>query len=289
MSTTIAVLAGADPGDRSAVGGVSKALLRVGGVTSLERVLAAIEQSAMFEHIVVVGPEELEGVLAGAELTKPVTRVRQGESLTENVRLAFSEAGVDRLFFVTADVPLITPVELDRFAELADSTGADAVIALARPSASVADGALIARYRRSMIVAKGGPYLLANLFALRGTVLEFAEIVQRARTVRHQSSVANMVRAFSALASMGLRAGSTLVMWLRLVMARALWLRRREDADIPGVAPTVDQMEKALVALTRRELSVRFVDIGADGACFDIDDTGQYELINRAVASVHTR
>jgi molybdopterin-guanine dinucleotide biosynthesis protein A len=289
VSSTIVVLAGSDAGDAAAVGGVSKALLRVGGVTSLERVLAAIEQSSAFERIVVVGPEELEGALAGTEFTKPVILVRQGESLIDNIRRAFSRAGVDRLFFVTADVPLITPAELDRFAELAESSAADAAIALARPSMSVAYGALVARYRRSMIIAQGGPYMLANLFALRGTVLEFAEIVQLARNVRQQSSVANMTRAFGALASLGLGASTTLVTWLRLVLARALWLLRGEDAEPPGVAPTVDQMERAVVALTRRQLSVRFVDIGAEGACFDVDDTEQYELINRAVASVHGR
>jgi molybdopterin-guanine dinucleotide biosynthesis protein A len=287
VTHTIAILAGADAPDASSGAGASKALLSVGGVTSLERVLSAVDRAAAFDRLLVVGPRELEGVVDGARLTTPAVWLEQGGSLVDNMRLALSHAAGDRLYLVAADVPLITPAELDRFAQLAEQSGADVAVGVSRPFLASAPRELTAQYRRSAIIARDGPFLLANMFAVRHTVLDFAEIIQRARGVRRQSGIGNMVRAFAALAALGLRAVPTTLTWLRLVLARALWLRGGQDDIIPAVAPTLEEMERAVGAITGHELGVRFMDIGADGACFDIDDSAQHELISRAVASAH--
>jgi hypothetical protein len=130
-----------------------------------------------------------------------------------------------------------------------------------------------------MIIAQGGPYLLGNLFGLRSRVLEFADVIGQARQVRHQSSIVNLARALATLGRMGGRAAPALVTWLRLVIARAWWLRRDDDERMPAVAPDTERICRAIMALVRDRASVEFVDVGADGACYDFDDVEQYRAI----------
>jgi molybdopterin-guanine dinucleotide biosynthesis protein A len=276
----LAVLAGDRYRDARIAGEANKALLKFGSRTSLERVLGAVEQSRTFSGVIVVGPPELDPVIAVGGVTTPIQRVEQGESLVDNIRRAFTAAGIEgseRLVFATADIPLVKPEELARFAALVEGSQADACIALARPMQSPTHRILLSPYRRSMIIARGGPYLLGNLFALRSRVLEFAEVIVRGRRVRKQSNIGNIARALGVLGLMGVRAGPALVTWLRLVIARALWLRRGDDQRIPAIAPNTDRICAATMALVSGKITVEFMDIGADGACFDIDDVEQYE------------
>ncbi len=206
----------------------------------------------------------------------------QGESLVENLRRAFDAAEDgpgERLVLAMADIPLVTPDELARLVAAVDRSPADACIALAHPRASDAYGGLLEGYRRSMIIARGGPYLLGNMFALKRCVLEFADVIGQGRHVRHQSKGLNVVRAFLRFLALGPRATPALVTWLRLVTARAQWLRRHEYAWTPWVAPGTDLIERGMTALTRGRVSAEFVDVGADGACYDIDDLVQYEAV----------
>jgi len=248
----------------------------------LELVLEAAERSQVFSRVIVVGPPELDTAICAARVTPSVQRVEQGESLVDNIRRAFAAAGLaeaERLFLATADIPLTAPHELARFAAGVDGSSADACVALARPLQSAAHRMLFGAYRRTMIIARGGPYLLGNLYALRSCVLEFADVIGRARRVRHQSSIANLAWALAALGLIGTRAAPALQTWLRLVMARAMWLRRGDYGRIPAIAPSTDRICGAAMALVRNHISVGFVDVGADGACYDVDNDEQYEAV----------
>ncbi len=264
----------------------NKALLPVGDRLCLAHVLTAVQQSSAARSVIIVGPPVLDDAIASVEVTKPVRRVDQGESLIDNIQRAFdtaSEPPDERIIMVAADTPLVTAAELDRFANLAAGSSADAVIAMARTPLAALSSEMADAYRESMIVAAGGPYLPGNFVALRPAVLGAAKIIERARRLRKQSSVVNMVRTLPTLIAMGVRAVPALIIWLRLVTARSIWRRRRRQDRIPFIAPSLVKVGRSITALVARKASVEFVDIGAEGACFDIDNERQYETV-RTVA-----
>ena len=283
VAPTLAILAGDRYRHPPIAGQVNRALLTYGGRTSLTLILEAADRAAAFDHVVVVGPPWLEEATAGASRRTPARLVEQGDALVDNLRRAFAAAGTrphERLLLGTADIPLVTPAELAGFAASVAGSPADVCVALARPARDGPRGPLLRHYRRSMIVARGGPYLLGNLFALRGRVVEeYAALIGRARSVRRQSSAVNIVRAALGLGLAGPRAAGALATWLRLVLARALWLRRPEDARIPAVAPSLARMCTAIMALAADRVSFAFLEAGSDGACFDVDDREEYEAI----------
>lgn len=278
--TTLAILAGESPQRARRMGGTGRALLAVGGRTSLERVLRAAGQSQAFSLIIVVGPPELDAAIAAARITTPVRRVDQGRSFVDNIRLAFAAAALERsepLFLVPADTPLVASHEFARFATMVEHSSADLWVALARPMPSDANGRLLPHYRRSMLIAKEGPYLTGNLFALRARVLEFDNLIGWARRLRHQSRPANIVWALARLASIAPLGGFLTL--LRLAIARAVWLRSDSYERVPAIAPGLDRIGREIMALVANRASLTFVDVGADGACYDIDNAGQYEAI----------
>jgi CTP:molybdopterin cytidylyltransferase MocA len=288
--TVLAVLAGVSPGRAGVWGRAGKALLRVGGRTSLERVLEAAGRSRAFGRILVVGPPELDEAIGAADVTTPVRRLEQGESFVDNIRRAFAAAALDpaeRLIIVPGDMPLVAPHELAQFAALVERSPADVCVALARPMRSAAHRSLVPHYRRSMLIAKGGPYLTGNLFALRERVLDFDAVLGWARRLRHQSRSANIAWALARLAFISPVGGFVLL--LRLAIARALWLRRADYESIPAIAPDPDAIPREAAKLVDHRASVEFVDVGADGACYDIDDAEQYEAIEAMLRTAGCR
>lgn len=289
MPRTLAVLAGDRSPDALLGGAVNKSLLPVRGRTSLEWVLTAAERAGSFRAVVVVGPQELDQAITAAHLGIPIRRTDPGASLVENIERAFAAAQIeasDRLFLATADIPLVTSSELGRFADLVERSPADACIAVARPLCSEQRRLALVHYRRSMIIARGGPYLLGNLFAIRRRVLDAADIIVRGRRVRRQSKVSDITRAFATFVALGGRAWPALATWGRLVLARALWLWRGDAEWIPGIAPSVEHICAAAMTLVGNDISVAFVEAGADGACYDIDDRAQYEAMQQGSQEV---
>ncbi len=288
MPSTLAILAGDRYHDAFLVDKVNKGLLTFGGLTCLERLLAAIERSPSFGSVVVVGPPALDEAIDASKCTKPVTRVDQGDSLMDNIRRAFAAAGVDdseQLFLATVDIPLVRSEELERFVTLVERSPANTVVSFARGYWPTQHGGLAKHYQTSMIPARGGPYLMGNLFAAPRAVLNCAEVLEPARNLRHQSKVSNVARAFRTLVSLGIKAGPALVVWLRLVVARALWLRHRDYDRIPGIAPRLDQMSSSVTTLVSSKVHMGIVDIGGEGACFDLDDEDQYKAMQRLFAT----
>lgn len=279
----LAILAGGRDRRSPIAGQVNRALLTFGGRTSLERILQAAEQSRAFGRILVVGPAELEPAIAAVALTTPVLLAGPSVSFADAITQAFAAAGLDaaeRLYFATGDIPLLGAEELVRFVDAVERSVADVCMAFPRPNGSAPSARLLPSYRRSMLIAQGGPYLAGNLFALRSHVLEFTDVIERARRARRQSSIVNVLRALPAFAVTGLRSVPALRIWLRLVIVRTLWLRRGEYEWVPAAAPSTDQIRRAIVALSGGRLSVEFVDAGGAGACYDVDTLEEYEAVN---------
>jgi CTP:molybdopterin cytidylyltransferase MocA len=265
----------------------NKALLDVGGKPCVEYVLRAVERSAAFDSVVAVGSADLDSAIHAVNLTKPVERVDQDDTLAKNLRRAIEAASLEpgaRMVMMTADIPLVTPTELDHFAALTEQSQSDAVVAFSQCDDWLsAHPQLAPRYRRSMILAQGGPYLMGNLFALNESVLEFAELIDLARSLRKQSRLSRIAKAFPQFAGIGIRSGSALRTYTRLVIARARWLSRRDHEWVPRIAPPVNAISRAVTKLVKGESSVDVVVLPAEGACFDLDTEEQLAAVRQIV------
>jgi molybdopterin-guanine dinucleotide biosynthesis protein A len=106
MGYAAIVLAG---GRSKRMGGGLKPLLRVGGVTMLERVLAALTEAS---QTIVVGPSELDDHLAG------VVRVQEqppGGGPVAAIGAGFEMVGsASRVAVLAADLPFVTATALER-------------------------------------------------------------------------------------------------------------------------------------------------------------------------------
>jgi molybdopterin-guanine dinucleotide biosynthesis protein A len=284
MPYTLAILAGDRYREAFLVDKVNKALLTFGGRTCLERLLDAVDQSPSFARVVVVGPPALDDAIDRAGCSKPVNRADQGVSLMDNMRRAYDAAEVadeEELFLTTVDIPLVQADELERFVRLVEESPCNAIVGFAHGNWRAQHGGLAQHYQRSMIVARGGPYLMGNMFAGPKAVLKCAEILEPARRVRKQSRLANVLRAFRIFVFLGPKAGPATIVWLRSTIARWLWLRHRDYDRVPRIAPELPQIAKATTKLVSGKVNVGIVDIGGEGACFDLDDVEQYTAMQR--------
>ncbi len=147
------VMAGDREGSRP-VKGVNKALLEIRGIPLVSYVVAALERSRYVARIFVVGPQkELTQALkirpAGSTMRKPVIILEQWNTLLENAWNTFletlkedeqvgpTEEGMLRArhgdkvaLVVGADIPLVTPYEIDEFIEQADLERYDFVLGM---------------------------------------------------------------------------------------------------------------------------------------------------------------
>lgn len=105
-----------------------RALINVGGVSIVERVVAALREARMTQRIVVIAPPEVrERVPAGvAELTVP-----SGDNLLGNVLRGLDALdGVGTVLFAHADAPLITADSIDDFLQRAEPLRPDLAYAI---------------------------------------------------------------------------------------------------------------------------------------------------------------
>jgi GTP:adenosylcobinamide-phosphate guanylyltransferase len=161
---TALVLAGTRPGGDPLAqqNGVShKALLDVGGVTMLARVVSALRAVPQVARIVVATERAdlLQTLPAG---DKPVALLQAGSGPSASVGLALEALGTP-LLVTTADHALLQPEWVREFLD-ADALNADALVALARREAvlAAAPGTL-----RTWLRFSDGDYSGCNLFLLR--------------------------------------------------------------------------------------------------------------------------
>jgi molybdopterin-guanine dinucleotide biosynthesis protein A len=106
------------------MGGVDKAALVVGGVTLLDRVLAAARP--VCEQLVVVGPPRPTGVAGVTFVTEAVPGGGPGAAVAAGLAAA---PGAGVVLVLAADLPLLTGGHLRRLLAALDAAGAEAAAA----------------------------------------------------------------------------------------------------------------------------------------------------------------
>jgi GTP:adenosylcobinamide-phosphate guanylyltransferase len=174
MAITAIVLAGERPGgdQLAALFGVpAKALIPVGGVPMVDRVVAALEGYTQVAKVIVVGGEALASLRDGNEPA--------GRTIAETVG-ALVERGQFPLLITTADHALLDEAMIDSF--VAGAKGRDLAVGV------VERRTLLARYpesKRTWLRFRGGAYSGANMFWIGSTkvvpVLEVWGAVEQRR------------------------------------------------------------------------------------------------------------
>jgi len=161
---TALVLAGTRPGGdplAASAGVTHKALIEVGGVPMLARVLAALAAApAVARMVVIIDRPEVMALLPA--FSKPVTLLAAQSGPSASVAAALAQVGAPVLV-TTADNALLRPEWIAEFLA-ADRGTADAVLALARREAvlAAAPGS-----QRTWLRFSDGDYSGCNLFLLR--------------------------------------------------------------------------------------------------------------------------
>lgn len=247
------VLAGSRPDDPLAreAGVSSKALLPVGGVPMLARVLTALNASESVRRITVCAPSDpdIAGLCArfGADLT-PVSETPARSVLTALERL-------ERPFPVllaTADHPLLTPEMVDTFARQAEASGGDIAVALA--SRAVVRAAYPSAARTYLRFRDDG-YSGCNLFALLSPRSEEAVRFWR-RIEAERKHPWRLVHAFGPLALLAFASRMlTLDRAMRLA-SRRLGLTAKA-VRMPFAEAAIDVDKTADLVLAERILAKR--------------------------------
>jgi GTP:adenosylcobinamide-phosphate guanylyltransferase len=162
---TAVVLAGTRPGGDplAEYAGVShKALIDVGGVPMLARVLAALDAAPAVARMVVV-IDRPEVMAALPKFNKPVELMAAQSGPSASVAAAMSQLGTP-LLVTTADHAMLRPEWIGEFLRAGAGSGADAVLALARREAVLAAAP---HTRRTWLRFADGDYSGCNLFLLR--------------------------------------------------------------------------------------------------------------------------
>ena len=144
------VLLAGDTGASRMVCNTNKSFLTINGIPLLVYVLRALEKAERVNRICVIGPHErvtrtLQEHHDFLEHTKEVTLCEQGESLFANAWKSFLHLNPDveetdanengssekAVFYVSGDIPLVTPFEIDTFISLCDTDHYDYFLGIA--------------------------------------------------------------------------------------------------------------------------------------------------------------
>lgn len=161
---TALVLAGTRPGGdplAQAAGVSHKALIEIGGLPMLQRVLMALSRVSAISRII-VAIDRPEVVMALPACGKPVTVLPAAAGPSASVARALDEVGTP-LLVTTADHALLSPSWVEEFLAAA-SDGADAQLALARRESVQA---AVPATQRTWLRFADGDYSGCNLFLLR--------------------------------------------------------------------------------------------------------------------------
>ncbi len=116
-----AVIVAAGTGTR--MGGTSKPLIDLGGITVLERVLNAFAGAETIDDIIVVCRSTTEIISISERCTKKVTLVKGGATRTESVKNGVNAAKADFVCIHDCARPFITSENIDTVVRAALTTG----------------------------------------------------------------------------------------------------------------------------------------------------------------------
>jgi len=288
-----------------AVQGGNKALLEVEGAPLLAHVISALQKSRQVSRIFVVGPRErlAEALARGGGCgrgPKEVILVEQGETLVENAWVGFlatlpeglaeggSAAGRElkerfsdkAVLVLGADMPLLTPAEVDEFIEGCDLERYDYLLGMT-PEESL----------RPYYPAPGTPGIRFayfhfrdsrerqnNLHLIRVFRVINRDIIQKMYQYRYQKQVRNVLRLFSIL--LRTRAVTVAVLFKFLLLHLCRVLDRPPWSRLQGWFRRFlvrEKIEKDLSRVLRARLAAVRTTYG--GAALDVDNEEHLEII----------
>ncbi|WP_158509711.1 NTP transferase domain-containing protein [Limnochorda pilosa] len=148
-----------------------EALIEIAGRPMVTYVLDALQGSGQVGRLVVVGPQELDPVVA---LYRRAERIAPGPDVMANVRAGIEHLGsmnrTDPILVSTSDIPLLTPEAVDDFLTRCRQMGELDVyypVVLRERSEAAYPGV-----ERTYMRLKDGVVTGGNLFLLRGDVID---------------------------------------------------------------------------------------------------------------------
>ncbi|PIU91876.1 MAG: hypothetical protein COY42_07770 [Armatimonadetes bacterium CG_4_10_14_0_8_um_filter_66_14] len=152
-----------------------KACLEVAGTSLLEHTLRPLCEAQSLSSIVVVGPAEMEHVVAA---TAPHARwAESGDSLVENLLQGVAEAPeADYVLAVSADLPLLDPTEVDFFVGQASTREAEFVYSMVERRVC---GAAYPGTERTCVTIREGTFTGGNIMLMsRAMVQRNAQLIR---------------------------------------------------------------------------------------------------------------
>lgn len=207
---TALVLAGTRPGGdplAEAAGVSHKALIEIGGLPMLQRVLLALSQVPAISRIV-VAIDKPELVTALPACGKPVSVLPARSGPSASVAHALEETGTP-LLVTTADHALLSAAWVEEFLA-ADPADADALLALARRESVEA---AVPATQRTWLRFADGDYSGCNLFLLRTTAVHGVVALWQQLEAERKRPL-SLLRRLGFLYALRYRCG-----WLRLDQA----------------------------------------------------------------------
>jgi hypothetical protein len=210
-----AVLLAGDRGASRTVCGKNKSFLPINGIPLFIHVLRALEQSVLIRRICIVGPyapleQALDAYREPPAQGKPLMLCEQGDSLFHNVWNGFLKiAPAARsavapspdlhemaVLYISGDVPLVTPFEIDSFLRSCDRTRHDYFLGIAS-----ADNLTFCRPRLGtpgisthFFHIKEGRFRQNNLHVVKPLKVTNRTYIQKVYDFRYQRDLRNILR-----------------------------------------------------------------------------------------------
>lgn len=248
---TAIVLAGQRPGPdalASHFGEEYKALVRVGGMPMIARVIAALKATPEIGHVVILSqaPEKLMASVVGSE---NVTFHASGAGISSSIKaIAGSDAAPWPVLVTTADHPLLDPAMISAF--LAKSEQADLSVAMVEKTNMLS---FFPNAQRTWLKFSDGHWSGANLFALR---------TQRVTAALDLWSAAEQDRKTA---------------W-KLFLHFGPWLAIRAITRTIGLGEALSQVGRKF------GLSINLVPMTDPIACIDVDKVADHILAEEILA-----
>jgi len=209
------VLLAGDTGASRMVCNTNKSFLTINGIPLLLYVLRALEKAERVSRICVIGPQDrvattFEEHHDFLEHNKEVTLCEQGESLFDNAWKAFLHLnpeveGTDphgpalsekAVFYVSGDIPLVTPFEIDTFISLCDTDHYDYFLGIA-PAENLKyfyPKKGTSGIKTNFFHIKEGRYRQNNLQLVKPLKVTNRDYVQKVYDYRYQRDLSNILK-----------------------------------------------------------------------------------------------
>lgn len=181
------------------VGARNKALIHLHGKRLVEYVAGAMDDCALIRSITVIGPVKRLEFLREIRFKKPLSIIEQRESIVRNVLHAYDHIRPEHdapILVSTADIPLLTPGELELFILNSGHEGFDCVMGL------TSERALEPFYphgrkrgmRMSYLYFQQFTARINNLIIVNPSVVQHPEYVGVLYSLRYQKRIWNFLR-----------------------------------------------------------------------------------------------